>query len=96
MLPVQMGKQTFAAVHTGQGTATATAAALTADSWEVSYGVYIRNHDGANPMYVGGSNVTTGNGFRIVSGESLWIPIELAKNLWAVSGGSIAYSYMSI
>ena len=96
MLPTRVGKQTHAEAHTGQGTATGTAAALTANHWEAFYGVYIRNHDGANPMYVGDSTVATGTGFRIDAGESLWIPIEYAKNLYAVSGGSIAYSFLSI
>jgi len=96
MLPVSIGKQTYAAVHTGQGSAGAAATALTADSWDVQYGVYIRNHDGANPMYVGSVGVTTGTGFRIVAGESLWIPIEFAKNLYVISGGAIAYSFMSV
>ena len=96
MLPTLIGKQTHAAAHSGQGTATATAAALTDNHWEAFYGVYIRNHDGANPMYVGDSAVTTSTGFRIVSGESVWIPVEFAKNLYVISGGSISYSFLSI
>jgi len=96
MLPVQIGKQTHEAAHSGQGSATATAGALTDNHWPALYGVYIRNHDGSNPMYVGDSTVTTSTGFRIDAGDSLWVPVEFAKNLYAISGGTIAYSFLSI
>ena len=96
MLPTRIGKQTLSAAHTGQGSATATASALTVEPWEAYYGVYIRNHDGSNPMYVGESGVTVTTGFRIDAGDSLWIPIEFAQDLYTISGGTIAYSFLSI
>lgn len=97
MLPVQVGKQTFEKAYTGQGTATGTASRLTSEYWPPMYGVYIRNHDGSNPMYVGASSdVTTGTGFRIDAGDSLWIPVEEPRNLYVISGGSIAYSCLAV
>lgn len=96
MLPVKIGKQSQDKFYTGQGTATGTAAAITAEPWEARDGVYIRNHDATNPMYVGPSGVTTSTGFRIDAGDSLKIEVEDPTTIYAVSGGSIAYSFLIV
>lgn len=95
MFPVQILKQTKSKFYTGQGTA-GVAAALTAQPDKVMYGVYIRNHDGVNPLFVGNSNVTVGNGFQVVAGESVWIPVEDARDIYVVSGGAVTYSYLLV
>ena len=95
MFPVQVLKQTKSKFFTGQGTAAA-AAALTAQPGTLMYGVYIRNHDGVNPLFVGNANVTIANGFQVAAGDDLWIPIEDARDVYVVSAGAVDYSYLLI
>lgn len=95
MFPVQILKQTNSKFYTGQGTA-GVAAALTDRPETLKYGVYIRNHDALNPLYVGNSNVTDANGFQVVAGDSIWIPVEDARTVYVVSGGAVDYSYLLV
>lgn len=97
MLPVQIGKQTYSSLYTGQGSAGAAAAALTTSPTLAKHGVFIRNHDGANALFVGNSKLTAGTGFQVVAGADLWLPVEDPKLIYVITGGAaVAYSYLVV
>jgi len=97
MLPVRVAKQSYSEFHTGQGTAGAAKAALTANAWEAKHGVFVRNHDGANSVYVGDSDVTVNTGFQLAAGDDIWIPVIAASDLYVITGGaSVDYSFLVV
>jgi hypothetical protein len=60
--------------------------------------VIIRNTDGTNPVYIGGTTVTTSNGFILKAGESLPMVImgHDADGLCAVaSGGTVVVAVLA-
>jgi hypothetical protein len=97
MLPVRVAKQTQEKLNTGQGTAGAAAAALTTNPWPASYGIFIRNHDGANAMYVGNSGLTAANGFRLDAGDDIWIPVTDPREVYVIRAtADVAYSFLVV
>ena len=95
--PVNIVKQSQAAFNTGNGTATVTAAALTDNPWIAQMGVFIRNHDGANPMFVGIAGVTSTKGFRVDAGDDLWIPVSDPRTIYVIrSTADVAYSFLVV
>ncbi len=97
MLPIQIGKMSHASLSTGQGSADGTAKSITASPTPAKYGVFVRNHDGANALFVGNSKLTAGTGFQIIAGEDLWIPVEDPRIIYVITGGAaVAYSYLVV
>jgi len=97
MFPVQISKQTFAKVSTGQGSAGAATAALTASPRVAAYGVYIRNHHATAHMFVGDSNLTAANGFRLDCAQSIWIPVEDPRDIYVLQDTvAVTYSFLVV
>jgi hypothetical protein len=97
MLPVRIAKQTQEVLNTGQGTANGNAAAITAEPWDAKYGVFIRNHDAADALFVGNSAVSAANGFRIDAAKDLWVPVDNAREIYAITGGNdVNYSFLVV
>lgn len=95
MLPVRVAKQTQEVLNTGQGTANGAAAAITAKPWDAKYGVFIRNHDDTDALFVGNSGVSAANGFRVDAADDLWIPVDDARKIYAITGGNdVDYSFL--
>jgi len=97
MLPVRVAKQTQQKLQTGQGTAGVAAAALTDNPWPANYGIFIRNHDGANAVYVGNSGVTASNGFRLDAGDNIWIPVADPREIYVIRAtADVDYSFLVV
>ena len=58
---------------------------LTANN--VTRHVYFHD-DSSHPVYLGGSDVTTGNGLEVNKNASLCIVVPANEELWAVSGNA--------
>lgn len=97
MLPVSIAKQTTEKFATGQGTANGTAAAITASKYNSVYGVFIRNHDTTNAVYVGTSTVATTSGFKVTAEQDVWIPVDDPTSIYVVTAGaSVAFSFLVV
>lgn len=69
-------------------TVTTTAAPLISSALVGRRVITIYNN-GAGPIYIGGSDVTTSNGYPIPATGQLSIDLHAALTLWAVAGSSI-------
>lgn len=97
MKPVKILQQSRPDFHTGNGTAGAAAAALTANNWPAYYGVRIRNHDAANSMYVGLAGVTSANGFQLTAGSDIFIPVDDPKLIYVIRAtADVIYSFLVV
>jgi len=50
--------------------------------------VYIKNLDGNEDIYVGGSGVTTANGYPLKAKEELWIDLTPNAKIYAIKSGN--------
>jgi hypothetical protein len=97
MKPVKIIQQSRPTFHTGNGTAGVAASTLTSNNWLASYYVRIRNHDGANSMYVGLAGVTSSNGFRLDAGDDIEIPVDDPRLIYVIRAtADVAYSFLVI
>jgi len=97
MLPIQLSKQTSAKFSTGQGSVGAEVAALTINPKVAAYGVYIHNDHANASMFIGDSKLTAVNGFLLDAGQSIWIPIEDARNIYVLRDKkTVTYSFLIV
>lgn len=62
----------------------------TAATLHQSYELYVKNHDATNPVYLGGSTVTSSTGVKLAAGEGLGVSMTFGEKLYArATGGTV-------
>ena len=58
----------------------------------------VQLHSASGTIYIGGSNVTTANGYRLDNGDKLQVPLSDLEDLYAVasSGTATLYVYVTL
>ena len=57
--------------------------------------LHIHNNDNTNDLFLGGSNVTTSNGLRLLKLDSIELSLNAGESVFAISaGGSHAVSWL--
>lgn len=60
-----------------------------------SYEIVVKNTDATNPVYLGGSAVTSGTGYQLAAGESLGLSLAWAERLYArATGGAVTVTVL--
>ena len=54
----------------------------------------VQLHSASGTIYIGGSNVTTANGYRLDNGDKLQIPLSDLEDLYAVTSSGEATLYV--
>jgi hypothetical protein len=55
-----------------------------------SYELYLVNHDGTNPVYLGDNTVTSATGAQLAAGASLGVSLTYGEKLFArATGGAV-------
>ena len=72
------------------GTTTVGTAATLIDgvAWQNPVVMHIHNNDNTDSVYIGGSNVTTSNGLKLLKEDSIEITLHQANQIFCVSSKS--------
>jgi hypothetical protein len=70
------------------GTTTVGTAATLIDgvAWQNPVVMHIHNNDNTDAVYIGGSDVTTSNGLKLLKEDSIEITLHQANQIYCVSG----------
>lgn len=56
--------------------------------------VAVANNDASVPVYLGGADVSTSNGYKLAAGAQLSIDMDIIQDLYAISGSSVLVSVL--
>ena len=89
MLQAQLKEAVSGGIEHNQVTVGVAAVRLSPRSYNFRYGILIRA-DSANtdPIYLGDSSVTSANGFPLLKGDSIILPITDSIDLYCISTGA--------
>lgn len=72
-------------LSSGVTTVGTTATLIDGVAWHNPVLVHIHNNDNTDAVYIGGSDVTTSSGLKLLKEDSLELTLLPANQLWAIS-----------